>query len=171
MNSSANTIRVKGGWAHFFGRKLCCSIGRGGIRADKKEGDGATPLGNFSLMGILLRPDRINSSNFPTALHLRRFDVWSDDPLDEQYNHMIPLSPCYPWSHECLWRSDHMYDLIIPVTYNWPNPVAGAGSAIFLHIWRSPRRPTEGCIAFGHEDLLWIASNINCHTQLKVEEA
>ena len=43
--------------------------------------------------------------------------------------------------------------------YNWPYAEPGKGSAIFIHAWRRPRFPTEGCIAFDIHDLLWIFSN------------
>ena len=40
--------------------------------------------------------------------------------------------------------------------WNRHPPIAGRGSAIFLHVWRAPRQPTAGCIAFRREDLAWI---------------
>jgi hypothetical protein len=50
-------------------------------------------------------------------------------------------------SAERLWRGDRLYDLILLTDWNWPRAERGRGSAIFLHRWRGPGRPTEGCVA------------------------
>ena len=170
MSAHDHHIRVKGRWAYFRGRKFSCSIGRGGIGSNKREGDGLTPLGKYSLLGLLLRPDRIDPSLYPSARRIRRFDVWSDDPADPKYNQLVSMGHPYQWSHERLWRSDHLYDLIIPVAFNWPSPIPGAGSAIFIHTWRNPRWPTEGCVAFDKQDLMWIAERISHHTLLVINQ-
>ena len=155
--------------ARFQGRRLPCSIGRGGLTTDKREGDGATPVGAFALVGILYRPDRIAGADLSGALPIRRRDVWSDDPLDPAYNRRITGGHPYGWGHERLSRSDPLYDLVIVVGYNWPAPVPGRGSAIFIHQWRTPRHPTAGCIAFAKSDLLWIAARISSRTRLVVQ--
>ncbi len=74
----------------------------------------------------------------------------------------------YGYSHEKLRRSDRQYDLVIPTDYNWPKAVPGKGSAIFLHVWRRPRHPTAGCVAFAREDLVWIAERLTNRTRLVV---
>ncbi len=38
---------------------LRCALGRGGVRADKREGDGATPVGDLPLRRVLYRADRV----------------------------------------------------------------------------------------------------------------
>lgn len=161
-------ICLAGNFAHFCGREFPYSLGRSGIRVDKREGDGATPKGVFRLGKMLFRPDRINPAGLVNTRPIRRFDIWSDDPNDPRYNQFVPFGVPYGWSHERLWRSDHLYDLIIPVDYNLQSPIAGAGSAIFIHAWRAPRRPTEGCIAFSRHDLLWIARRVTKDTRLIV---
>lgn len=168
--SSCHDIRLIGNFIHFWARQFPCSWGLGGISANKSEGDGTTPLGVFSLMDILFRPDRVNPSVLPRARPLRRFDIWSDDPGDPQYNQLIPFGHNHPWSHERLWRSDHLYDVVIPVAYNWPLQKAGGGSAIFIHTWRAPRYSTQGCIALSQNDLMWIAQRITKHTRLIVRD-
>jgi len=147
----------------FLGRTLPCSIGRGGLRHKKREGDGATPKGTHRIVGMLYRPDRMAR---PTdwALPIRPGDLWSDDVKDPDYNMMVRAPHTH--SHERLARADRLYDLVILTDWNWPYAVPGRGSAIFLHRWRKPGHPTEGCIAFAPNDLLWIAKRIRHETRL-----
>ena len=49
-----------------------------------------------------------------------------------------------------------MYDLVAVTDWNRHPAVKGRGSAIFLHVWRKPRHPTAGCVAFRRGDLSWI---------------
>ena len=149
--------------ARFMGRMFACSIGRGGITHRKREGDGATPAGTHRLVGMLYNPARLLR---PTdwALPVSHADRWSDDPDDPDYNLMVRMP--HKFGHERLWRADPQYDLIILTDWNWPYPVPGRGSAIFLHTWRKPRNPTAGCVAFARADLLWIAARIRHQTRL-----
>ena len=57
------------------------------------------------------------------------------------------MSLPYPARHERMWREDGLYDLVVVIGYNTDPPVAGRGSAIFLHVARPDFAPTEGCIA------------------------
>ena len=68
-----------------------------------------------------------------------------DAPGDPNYNRRVRLP--YPASHEELWRADAIYDVIVVMGYNDDPPLAGKGSAIFLHLSRSDYSPTAGCIA------------------------
>jgi len=144
-----------------------CSVGRGGLRRNKREGDGATPTGSHRLVGMLYRPDRIAK---PTdwAVPLGPGDLWSDDARDPAYNTMVRAP--HPFSHESLRRSDRLYDLVILTDWNWPYAVPGRGSAIFIHRWRKPGHPTEGCIALSEPDLLWLARHIRLESRLIVPE-
>jgi L,D-peptidoglycan transpeptidase YkuD (ErfK/YbiS/YcfS/YnhG family) len=36
-----------------------CALGKGGVRTDKREGDGATPTGLLPLRQVLFRADRV----------------------------------------------------------------------------------------------------------------
>jgi len=154
--------------AHFLGRRFPCAIGRAGFCAHKREGDGTTPIGIFRILGALFRPDRFNGGILPGASPIGFRDIWSDDPSDTAYNQLLPGAHPYPKGHERLSRPDPLYDLILPIDYNWPDPVPGKGSAIFLHRWRSPHHPTEGCVAFAFTDLIWIAARVTSRTRLIV---
>ena len=134
-----------------MGRIFPCSIGRGGIGEKLGEGDGVTPIGSFELLAIYSRPDRTQPLGSPIGLTY----IWSDDPKDQNYNSLQTCSP-YPYGHEKMRRSDCLYNVIGDVSFNRTPPVPGKGSAIFLHVWRAPRYPTEGCIAFDQRDLTYI---------------
>lgn len=149
----------------FGGRVFPCVIGRGGIRANKREGDGATPVGAHRLVGMLYRPDRMARPN-AWAKPISPTDLWSDDSSDPAYNRQVKAP--HPYGHEALRRADPLYDLVILTDWNWPDAVPGLGSAIFLHRWRRPGYPTEGCVAFDPGHLRWIARRIGPGTRLIV---
>ena len=147
---------VVGRWeARFLGRRFPCAVGFGGIGAKRGEGDGITPLGVHALESVLWRPDRRPrpAGRLP-ARPIGPGDGWSDDPTDPLYNRRVP----WPSRHsaERLRRADRLYDLVAVVDFNRSPPVAGAGSAIFLHVWKRPRKWTAGCVAFRAQDLAWI---------------
>jgi L,D-peptidoglycan transpeptidase YkuD (ErfK/YbiS/YcfS/YnhG family) len=135
------------------------AVGRSGVRADKREGDGATPTGTFPLLFGLYRADRVipPASNLPMK-PLQRADAWVDDPADPKYNQLV--SAPYPARVEKLWREDELYDVLIVIGYNINPTVPGAGSAIFLHIARPNFSGTEGCVAVSREALLQLVALI-----------
>lgn len=141
----------------FRGRYFPCSIGRSGLSNKKREGDGSTPTGIHQIVGMLYRPDRIFPPS-PWALPIGPRDLWSDDSLDKDYN--LHVRAPYPHSHEKLRRADALYDLVLISDWNWPDAKPGRGSAIFLHQWRRPGYPTEGCLAFRRDHLHWIAQRV-----------
>ena len=163
MKSNDLVVTPRG--LRFFGRHFACTIGRGGITDHKVEGDGATPRGVHRMVGMLYRADRM-ARPADWALPIGQGDLWSDDVKDPDYNMMV--SAPHPFSHERLRRADPMYDLVILTDWNWPYPVKGRGSAIFIHQWRGPGRPTAGCVALCRADLLWIAPRINYSSRLVI---
>jgi len=147
-----------------FGRAVFpCAIGRGGLTEHKREGDGATPRGIHRIAGCLYRPDRL-ARPCAGAIAIRPGDLWSDDPESPDYNRLV--SAPSPHSHECLRRADPLYDLVLFTDWNWPVAVPGRGSAIFLHQWRKPRHPTQGCIALRRDHLIRIAGKLTRQTRL-----
>lgn len=165
MTMSPNDMVLTPAGLRFRGRLYPCTIGKGGLSQRKREGDGATPRGVHRIVGMLYRPDRLAR---PTdwAVPIRPGDLWSDDPRDKDYNTMVRTP--YPHSHEVLRRADPLYDLVILTDWNWPDAVPGRGSAIFIHQWRRPGYPTEGCIALHRSDLHHIAPFIRPRTRLIV---
>lgn len=149
----------------FMGRHFPCTIGRGGITDNKVEGDGTTPRGIHTIEGVLYRPDRMTPP-VPHATPIKVNDGWCDAPNHPDYNHKIQKP--FPHSHEDLRRCDPMYDLILITNWNWPNAIAGKGSAIFIHQWRRPGYPTAGCIGFSRLHLQWITQNLRPESRLIV---
>ena len=151
--STPHAVLTPGG-LRLGGSTIPCSIGKGGVRSDKREGDGATPAGVLTVTGALYRPDRMIQP-VPWARPIGPRDLWSDAGDDPAYNHLVQAP--HGFSHERLRRADPLYDLVLLTDWNWPYAVAGRGSAIFLHQWRRPGYPTEGCIAFDRSNLLRVA--------------
>ncbi|HBM39068.1 MAG TPA: hypothetical protein DD402_04465 [Sulfitobacter sp.] len=149
----------------FQGQLYPCTIGKTGITHNKREGDKATPAGIHRIVGMLYRPDRIPAP-VPWAMPIGPRDLWSDDGTQDDYNSLVQAP--YPHSHEVLRRADPLYDLVILTNWNWPDAVAGRGSAIFIHQQRRPGYPTEGCVAFSRAHLHQIAARLTRHSRLIV---
>ena len=150
----------------FAGRFFPASIGKTGITDNKREGDNATPSGNHKIISVLYRPDRVTKP-CSWAKIIKPFDIWSDDIRDPDYN-MIGKRP-YQYNHELLWRADPIYDIVLTTDWNWPIAIKGRGSAIFIHSWRRPRHPTEGCIALAPQSLLWITKRLTTSSKVLVK--
>jgi L,D-peptidoglycan transpeptidase YkuD (ErfK/YbiS/YcfS/YnhG family) len=134
------------GWLVAGPLALPVALGRAGIRANKREGDGGTPRGTFRLRRLWFRADR--GPPPPTRLPLRRIrrgDAWCEDPRDRRYNQPIRLPANQPGDR--LWRADKLYDLIIELDHNTRPRIAGRGSAVFVHVARPGFPPTAGCVA------------------------
>ncbi len=158
------------GWLEAGNRRWRCALGHGGIRGDKREGDGATPVGSFPLRRLLYRRDRISeapNTALPAA-PIARDDGWCDDTSDPAYNRPVRLP--HAASHEKLWREDGLYDLVVVLGHNDDPPVPGMGSAIFLHVARPDYAPTEGCVALARDDLLELLESCGTDTVLTVRD-
>ncbi|MDY7232769.1 L,D-transpeptidase family protein [Hyalangium rubrum] len=120
----------------------------------KREGDGRAPAGLFRLGRV-----RGYGAQPPSGLRLpyapstqRSFCV--DDGASAAYNQLVDLAQGekVQWkSAEVLRRKDGVYELLLTVDHNGLEDakavVPGAGSCIFIHIWRGPGKPTVGCTA------------------------
>lgn len=140
-----------------FGERWPCAIGRNGAcdAADKREGDGMTPRGRYTLRTVLARPDRVTLTTALPWRWLRPADGWSDDPADPAYNR--PVTHPHTFSAERLWRDDGLYDVIVTLSHNDAPPIPRRGSAIFLHCWNDAK-PTEGCVAVERDVLAALAT-------------
>jgi len=151
----------------FEGYVFECALGRGGRSLKKTEGDGITPIGSWPVRQVLYRPDRLEEPVCKLPLQaLSPNDGWCDDPKHEDYNQFVQLP--HPASCENLWRTDHVYDLIVTLGYNDDPVVAGTGSAIFFHVAKDNYKPTEGCVAIRLEELLDILKRLEPGCKMEI---
>jgi L,D-peptidoglycan transpeptidase YkuD (ErfK/YbiS/YcfS/YnhG family) len=146
---------------------LPVALGRGGVKANKREGDGATPRGLFKLRRLWWRGDR--HPRPPTLLPVRRIrhdDGWSEDPRDRHYNQRIAVPEGS--NADRLRRQDGLYDFIIELDHNTRPRVAGRGSAVFIHVAREGYAPTAGCVALRMPALRRLIGRIGPHTRIEI---
>jgi L,D-peptidoglycan transpeptidase YkuD (ErfK/YbiS/YcfS/YnhG family) len=142
-------------------------LGRCGIAADKREGDGATPRGRFRLIRLWWRADRLPRP--ATRLPVRRIDpalAWCEDRADRRYNRPFRRSANEPGDR--LWRDDRLYDLVIEISHNTRPRIAGRGSAVFMHVARPDRSGTAGCVALDARDLLRLLGRLGPGTRIDI---
>jgi D-alanyl-D-alanine dipeptidase len=149
-----------------WGRGLKSKVDGG---PEKKEGDNAAPAGMF----------RIGKA-YGYAAALPKGGTWPYQQVDETWRCIDdPASACYnkifavdastkkDWkSAELMKRPDHLYTWVINVEQNQPSK-AGAGSCIFLHVWRKPGASTEGCTAMPEQKMVelleWLKPGLEPH--------
>ena len=143
------------------------AIGRGGVKADKREGDGGTPRGRFLPLRLWWRADRLPRPR--TLLPTRRIgsaNAWCEDPVDRNYNRPVQRSATEPGDR--LKRRDGLYDVLIEIDHNTRPRVAGRGSAVFIHVARPGLAPTAGCIALKLNDLLRLSRGLTSKTRIMI---
>jgi L,D-peptidoglycan transpeptidase YkuD (ErfK/YbiS/YcfS/YnhG family) len=169
MDVTVTPLAIGRGEISWSDRSYACTLGRGGVRRDKREGDGATPVGRFAFRRLLWRPDRFDVAP-RTALPTRALtqdDGWCDWPEDPLYNRPVRLP--YPARHERLWRDDALYDLIVILGHNDDPVVPHAGSAVFMHLARADGGPTDGCIGLARADLLDLLARLDPASTIAIE--
>jgi len=143
------------------------ALGRGGILANKREGDGATPRGTFRALRLWWRADR--NPRPATGLPVRPIgaaDAWCEDPADRRYNRPIRMEAGQPGDR--LRREDHLYDFIIEIDHNARPRVSGRGSAVFIHVAKPGLAPTAGCVAMPKARLRHLLKKIGRGTRIVI---
>ena len=146
---------------------LRVALGRAGIKANKREGDGGTPRGCFRPVRLWWRADR--GPRPRTSLPVRRIrpdDGWCENPAHRRYNQAIRVPHSDPGDR--LWRADHLYDLIVEIDHNTRPRIAGRGSAVFLHLARPRFAPTAGCVALTPGSLRRLLSRLYPQTRIEI---
>ena len=144
-----------------------CALGRSGVTAFKREGDGATPLAAMRLCYGYLKTRRNSPAGSRLALRaIRADDGWCDAVLDRNYNRPVRLP--YPASAERLLRDDCLYDVCVVLDWNLRCRRQACGSAIFLHIAKPGYPPTQGCIAVSAQDMARLLPLISSKTVVRV---
>jgi L,D-peptidoglycan transpeptidase YkuD (ErfK/YbiS/YcfS/YnhG family) len=147
--------------------KFKCSLGKNGVTKNKVEGDKCTPSGVYRLKQVFYRADRINkiTTNLK-KIKIKKNMGWCDDPSSKRYNQLIKIP--YKFSHEKLYRKDHIYDIVVILNYNMNPVVKKKGSAIFMHITKKNYLKTLGCIALKKNDLLEILNKVKKDNIIKI---
>ncbi|MFD1176374.1 L,D-transpeptidase [Paenibacillus puldeungensis] len=155
-----------GGWTVILSN-IPVVLGKNGI-GKQKEGDGKTPLGTYTLgpaFGYGQEPPDLKVDYAPVTEQ----DYWIDDVNSADYNTWVNFSgnADEAWnSYEKLYTPLYKYAMVI--NYNVSPIIPGKGSAIFLHIWRSSAKPTNGCIALSEPNLLKVLSVVDPSKSPKV---
>jgi L,D-peptidoglycan transpeptidase YkuD (ErfK/YbiS/YcfS/YnhG family) len=141
----------KKAWKSFNG-----VIGKNGFAKldEKREGDGKTPSGIYSLNMTFGYSESIQ-----TKMPYRQAfsnDLWIDDVNAVDYNRWVRKENTRALSYEKMKRNDNLYKYGIIIEYNRSPVIKGLGSAIFFHVWRGENTPTEGCVAVSEEDIVRI---------------
>lgn len=156
------------GWLIVGPVALPVALGRGGIKANKREGDGATPRGSFRLKRLWWRGDR--HPRPATGLPIRRIDRhdgWCEDPADRHYNQ--PVKVPADSKADRLARNDHLYDFIVELDHNTRPRIAGRGSAVFIHAARPHFAPTAGCVALKLNVLRRLLARLGPQTRIVIK--
>ena len=157
----------KSGYLKYKNLRFRCALGKGGVKKKIREGDNITPRGNYKIIDIYFRKDRIkNISSKFKLIKITKTMGWCDDPSSKNYNQLIKLPTKY--RHEKLYRKDNIYDLIVIINYNMTPIVKNKGSAIFIHVANKFYKKTKGCIALKKNNLIKLIENISVNTKIKI---
>jgi L,D-peptidoglycan transpeptidase YkuD (ErfK/YbiS/YcfS/YnhG family) len=165
-------IRARAGnsqkaWLTGPGLTLPAALGRGGILANKREGDGGTPRGTFHPRRLWWRADRHRRPRtFLAARAIAPHDGWCEDPDSRHYNRPIRVAPDHKGDR--LTRKDHLYDFIVEIDHNTTPRIAGRGSAVFLHLARDNFAPTAGCVAMTKSAMLRLLRRLGPRTKIVI---
>jgi L,D-peptidoglycan transpeptidase YkuD (ErfK/YbiS/YcfS/YnhG family) len=155
------------GWLTAGGQTIPVALGRGGIRANKREGDGGTPKGSFRPRQLWWRADRHPRPR--TFLPIRAIgpeDAWCEDPSSRHYNQPIRLDRGRDGDR--LQRDDQLYDFIVEIDHNSSPRIAGRGSAVFLHLARGNFGPTAGCVSMTKSAMLRLLARLGPETRIVI---
>jgi L,D-peptidoglycan transpeptidase YkuD (ErfK/YbiS/YcfS/YnhG family) len=155
------------GWLTAGWQTVPVALGRGGIRANKREGDGGTPKGTFQPRRLWWRADRHpRPATFLPTRAIRPEDAWCEDPASRHYNQPVRLDP--DRGGDRLTRDDHLYDFIVEIDHNSSPRVAGRGSAVFLHLARANFSPTAGCVSMTQTAMLRLLARLGPQTRIVI---
>ena len=130
----------------------------------KHEGDGRAPAGVFALALAFGAAEKLppEAKGFP-YLHTQSTTYCVEDTRSKYYNQIVDanevkMTSWERWSE--MQRADGLFRWGVVVRQNGPDTKNGAGSCVFLHIWRGFRQPTAGCTAMAvdqiQETVRWL---------------
>ncbi|MBX3719280.1 MAG: L,D-transpeptidase family protein [Parachlamydiales bacterium] len=137
-----------------------------GIKTLKREGDGKTPAGFYSIGPAFGdKEHQPHAKKIPYVLITEDLEC-VDDPHSRYYNQFVHsgsiIGPDWK-SSEKMAEIGQLYALGFVVEHNYDPIVPGDGSAIFFHIWRTPQQGSAGCTTMAEIDLKqvveWLDGN------------
>ena len=155
------------GWLTAGAQTIPVALGRGGILANKREGDGATPKGTFRPRRVWWRADRhTRPQTLLPVRAIRPEDAWCEDPASRHYNQPTRLQR--DRGGDRLTRDDRLYDFIVEIDHNRRPRIAGRGSAVFLHLARENFAPTAGCVSMTRSAMLRLLARLGPETRIVI---
>lgn len=142
---------------------------------EKREGDGRSPAGVFEIPAAFglaaTAPSGVTLPWLECTPTLRGVD----DPGSRYYNKIVDEAAVSDkdWSSaETMRRVDGLYDFGAVIDHN-AHGRPGAGSCIFLHVWKGPGQGTAGCTALDRSHVLlilqWLRAGASPRLALAVE--
>jgi L,D-peptidoglycan transpeptidase YkuD (ErfK/YbiS/YcfS/YnhG family) len=159
-HTTAATLRVwrRSGacWSPVFG-PYTARVGWNGLRVNRREGDGTTPIGTFPLL-----PHMYGTASNPGVAfrytRLRCGDWWVEDPRSHAYNTFqrvgCGVRPPFKVTTPDMSKSPEAYAFLAVIGFNMHPVVPGRGSGIFLHVQVSSS--TNGCVSLPRAQLLRV---------------
>ncbi len=145
--------RVRGCWVAVAG-PYSARLGKNGLSANRREGDGTTPTGTYRI-GRTMYGNEPNPGVKFNYRRLRCGDWWDEDPSSPTYNTFqhVPCGTKPPFGglSEGMWQQPRPYPFLAVFEYNTRPTVPGKGSGMFLHAQTGG--PTIGCVSLRRTEL------------------
>ena len=148
--------------------KVKCAIGKRGIFKEKKEGDNATPRGEFKIKSLFYRKDRVLNLKSKLKKKIIKKDMgWCDDISSKFYNKLIRFP--FIGRAEKLYLRRNIYDIILTLNFNTNPTRKNKGSAIFIHIASKKYNSTKGCVAISKINMRKLLKYINRNSRILID--
>jgi L,D-peptidoglycan transpeptidase YkuD (ErfK/YbiS/YcfS/YnhG family) len=132
-------------------------VGHNGLRRNRREGDGTTPIGTFPIGRVMYGNDPNPGVRFQYR-RLRCGDWWVEDPASPAYNTFRHVAcgskPPFKTTTPDMSKERTAYSHLAVVEFNMRPVVPGRGSGIFLHAQTGSA--TNGCISLRRTDLVRV---------------
>ncbi len=129
-------------------------VGGNGLRINRREGDGTTPIGTFPI-GSTMYGNSPNPGVRFRYVRLRCGDWWVEDPRSAAYNTFQRIGcgvrPPFRVTTPDMSKSRRAYAHLAVIDFNMDPVVTGRGSGIFLHVQTGG--PTNGCVSLRRPQL------------------
>ncbi len=152
--SSLRTWKRRGACWMPAGGPYVARLGKNGLSANRREGDGTTPTGTYRI-GRTMYGNAPNPGVKFAYRRLRCGDWWDEDPSSPTYNSFqhvrCGVRPPFGGASEGMWEQPKPYPFLAVIEFNTHPVVPGKGSGMFLHAQTGG--PTIGCISLRRDQL------------------